>query len=103
MLLPVNVGIVAIVAFIQTVDGFLLQTGDFLRRLGFDPVQSTSLGGNVLLECVPDIQSPTFEQVEIARVAGQTLSHSLLSIDGSQQYSTTLGFKYLQQVSILCV
>lgn len=85
MLLPVNVGIVAIVAFIQTVDGFLLQTGDFLRRLRFDPVQSTSLGGNVLLECVPDIQSPTFEQVEIARVAGQTLSHSLLSIDGNQQ------------------
>jgi hypothetical protein len=34
---------------------------------------------------VPDIQSPTFEQVEIARVTGQTLSHSLLSIDGSQQ------------------
>lgn len=62
-------------------------------------MKPTSLGGKVLLECVPDIQSSTFEQVKIARVTGQTLSHRS-SIDGANNSMHDDLFKYLQQVSI---
>ena len=86
--LPVDVGIVSIVAFIQTVDGFFFEAGDFLRGLVLDFVQS-SFGHHVLVESVPDVQGTALQQVKVARVAGQTFGHNWSVINNQSQQLTT--------------
>ena len=79
-------GVVSIVALIQTVDGFFFEAGEFLRRSMLYVVQS-SLGDDILVKSVPHIQSTSLQQVKVARVAGQTFSHNWRVAEGAGQYN----------------
>ena len=58
--LPVNVWVVSLVSFIQTVDGFLFEDVDFLTGAVLNAVQSTLID-DILVKSVPDIQRPALQ------------------------------------------
>ena len=66
-------GVVAVAAVVETVDGLLFEVGDLVLGLVADVGEAAAVHRAV--EGLPHVDGPRAQQVQVARVAGQFLRH----------------------------